>query len=75
MVVLKSLAVGLAAVVAYIVALVAYFLLELWWQSRQAGSGGIGAVAVGLGTPQFFVGLAIFAVAFWWEWRRATSRR
>jgi hypothetical protein len=72
---LKSFAVGVAALVIYIFVLAAYPFLGMWWQmwqSRQAGSGGIGAVSTGVGLLHLLAGLLIFALAFWWEFRRAS---
>jgi multisubunit Na+/H+ antiporter MnhB subunit len=74
---LKSFAVGIIALIAYVVVLTVYPLVQMWWQERRAGSGGIGAGGIGVvfttvGLFQFIVGLLIFALAFWWEFRRAS---
>ena len=79
---LKSFAVGIIALIAYVVVLTVYPLVQMWWQSRRTGAGGIsaggtgaggiGAVVTTVGLFHFIVGLLIFALAFWWEFRRAS---
>jgi hypothetical protein len=79
MVFIKSFGVGLAAFVAYaiivfgypFIAVAAYPIFKKWSDIRGTGSGGIGAVSFGVGPLHLLVGLVIFALAFWWEWRRA----
>ena len=72
MVFLRSFAAGIIALVAYVVVLAVYPFVQMWWQVRRAGSGGIGVVFTTVGLLQFIVGLLIFAVAFWWQFRRAS---
>jgi hypothetical protein len=72
---LKSFAVGIIALIAYVVVLAVYPFVGMWlqmWQSRQTGSGGIGAVSTSVGPLHLLAGLLIFALAFWWEFRRAS---
>ena len=74
---LKSFAVGIIALIAYVVVLTVYPLVQMWWQPRRTGaagvgSGGIGVVFTTVGLFHFIVGLLIFALAFWWEFRRAS---
>jgi hypothetical protein len=69
---LKSFAVGIIALIAYAGVLAVYPLVQMWWQVRRAGSGGIGVVFTTVGLFHFIVGLLIFALAFWWEFRRAS---
>jgi hypothetical protein len=69
---LKSFAAGIIALIAYIVVLAVYPFVQMWWQVRRTGSGGIGMVVTTVGLLQFIVGLLIFALAFWWEFRRAS---
>jgi hypothetical protein len=72
---LKSFAVGVIALVIYIFVLAVYPFVQMWWQMRQlrqTGSGGIGFVSTGVGPLHFIAGLLIFALAFWWEFRRAS---
>ena len=78
MVFLKSFAVGIAAFVVYVIVLFAYPFVFLavyplvtkWWSDIR-GTGSIGAVSAGAGPLHFLAGLVSFALAFWWEWRRA----
>ena len=72
---LKSFAAGIAALVIYIIVLAVYPFLQMWWQMRQSsrtGSGGIGMVVTDVGPLHLLAGLLIFALAFWWEFRRAS---
>ena len=72
---LKSFAVGITALVIYILVLAVYPFVQMWWQmwqSRQTGSGGIGVVFTSVGLLHLIAGLLIFALAFWWEFRRAS---
>jgi len=55
--------------------LIAYFVCVVLWTTRVhmsigAGSGGIGAVSVGLSEIVLLGGLVAFGLAFWWQWRR-----
>ena len=72
MVFLKSFAAGIIALIAYIVVLAVYPFVQMWWPARRTGAGGIGAVVTTVGLFQVIVGLLIFALAFWWEFRRAS---
>ena len=75
MVFLKSFAVGVTALVGYIFVIAVYPFVQMWWQMRQScqtGSGGIGVVSTGVGPLHLLAGLLIFALAFWWEFRRAS---
>jgi hypothetical protein len=74
---LKSFAVGIIALFAYVVVLAVYPFVQMWWQSRRTGAGGTGAGGIGVlfttvGLFHFIVGLLIFALAFWWEFPRAS---
>jgi hypothetical protein len=69
---LKSFAVGIIALTGYVVVLTVYPLVQMWWQARRTGSGGIGVVFTSVGLFHFIAGLLIFALAFWWEFRRAS---
>ena len=72
MALLKSFAAGIIALIAYVVVLAVYPLVQMWWQVRRAGAGGIGMVVTTVAFLQLIVGLLIFALAFWWEFRRAS---
>ena len=77
MVYLKSIAVGLAAAVlavaAWILGQVAVVVAMIASQF-SAGSGGVGAVSMGLGPwPLVFAAVA-FALGFRWQWRRGWRR-
>ena len=70
---LKSFAVGITALLIYILVLAVYPFVQMWWQTRQSsrtGSGGIGIVVSNVGPLHLLAGLLIFALAFWWEFRR-----
>jgi hypothetical protein len=77
---LKSFAVGATALIIYIFVIAVYPFVQIWWQMRQSrqtgsggiGSGGIGVVSTGVGPLHLVAGLLIFALAFWWEFRRAS---
>jgi hypothetical protein len=74
MIFLKSVLVGVVAVVlASILYIVIPVVAELLMSFREES--GIGAVAVGVGPLEFGVGLLIFILAFWWEYRRASRSR
>jgi len=68
----KSFAAGIAALVIYIIVLAVYPFVQMWWQSSRPGSGGIGMVVTDVGPLHLLAGLLIFALAFWWEFRRAS---
>ena len=38
---LKGFAAGIIALIAYVIVLTVYPLVQMWWQVRRAGSGGI----------------------------------
>lgn len=59
--------------------LLVYLVLVLLWSVRGfmsvgEGSGGIGAVGVGLSDLTLLGGFVAFGLAFWWQWRRARRR-
>ncbi len=69
---IKSFLVGFLGLVAYIVCMTI-------WSARAhisvgEGSGGVGAVSLGLFEALFPWGLIAFALAFWWQWRRTRRR-
>jgi hypothetical protein len=68
MVFIKSLLTGLLGLVVYVV------FVALWtvrgFISPGEGSGGMGAVSVGLSAIVLLGGLVAFGLAFWWQWRR-----
>ena len=72
MVFLKSFAAGVVALIAYAVVLAVYPFVQMWWEIRRTGAGGLGMVVTTVGPVQFIVGLLIFALAFFWEFRRAS---
>jgi hypothetical protein len=72
MIYLKSIGMGLLgsvlAVIAYVLIVVLFIAITLAWQARS-GSGGIGAVSSGLGSPTI-VAAAGFVVGFVWRFSR-----
>jgi hypothetical protein len=75
---LKSVAVGFAAamlaVAAWILGQVAVVVAMLASQF-PAGSGGIGAVSVGLGPWPLILAAGAFVLGFRWQWRRGRRRQ
>ena len=80
MIYLKSVAAGLAgALGAVVLSLLliwistdAWLRFQMWRQQRQ-GSGGLGAVSVGVSDAVvILIALVGFAAGFWWEYRRAS---
>ena len=70
MIYLKSVLMGVAALVVSLILFVAiYVLLPVVAQWRGAGSGGIG---ITIGPTFWIVAALIFAAGFWWELRRAS---
>lgn len=69
MLILKSVAAGVAAASLTLALLVALWLLPLLWRFRSTGSGGIGAVSAGLLGPMALAALA-FVAGFVWMFRR-----
>jgi hypothetical protein len=75
---LKSIAAGIAgAIIAVVLAViieVAYSATTFAW-TQASGSGGIGAVSMGISPWTLLAAIAGFAVAFTWERRRAEKQR
>ena len=80
MIYLKSILVGFAAMLIAFVLLVGIALVvtlvRLRWSIADSGSGGIGAVSVGV-NPFVLAGVVLmamlaFAAGFWWEFRRSS---
>ena len=76
MIYLKSALAGIAAVVLVIVVLVASFAAWRYFLVSGTGSGGIGAVSVGLDALLVPVFVAIiFCLGFSWQFRRASAKK
>jgi len=75
MIILKSILAGIAAVVLYLLFPVVIFFLSVAIAqiapTVSTGSGGIGAVAIGLNG---YVAIACFAIGFIWQLRRGRRR-
>ena len=72
MIYLKSVLMGVAALVASLILFVAISVLPVLAQWRNSGSGGFG-FAVDMGPIFWIVAALIFAAGFWWEFRRASQ--
>ena len=48
----------------------AFLQLEIWWQMRQTGGGGLGAASVGLGWT-LLAAVIGFLLVFFWVLRRS----
>ena len=72
MIYLKSVLMGMAALIASLILYVAISVLPLVAQWRDSGSGGIGIVSTNftIGAVFWIVAALIFAAGFWWEFRR-----
>lgn len=78
MIYLKSVGAGL---VTSVVAVILFLLLQVLtlaiavaWQSRAAGSVGVGAVSVGVLSRPVMIAAAVgFVVGFWWRLRRQSA--
>ncbi len=80
MIYIKSVVAGLVSALAVVVRFMllvlistdAWLRFQVWRQQRQ-GSGGLGAVSVGVSeTVVILLALVGFAAGFWWEFRRAS---
>ena len=72
MIYLKSILMGIAALIVALIVYVAISVLLLVAQWRGSGSGGIGIVSanVTIGPVFWIVAALIFAAGFWWQFRR-----
>ena len=71
----KSLLIGIGAAVATTVALVLFTLTTfMWWADMGEGTGGIGAISIGIVEVLIFPVIA-FALGFWWSIRRERRKR
>jgi uncharacterized membrane protein len=72
MIYLKSVLVGMAALIVSLILYVAISVLPLVAQWRDSGSGGIGIVSTNftIGPVFWIVAALIFAAGFWWQFRR-----
>jgi len=71
----KSFVVGVAALLVSVIGTVAIEVITIYiTEFRRAGSGGIGAVSVGVSDLWFIIPVAAFVVGFVWEFRRASRR-
>lgn len=46
-------------------------LLRLWAYVESSGSGGLGAVSIGISEAGFYLGILGFAAGFVWQYKRA----
>jgi heme/copper-type cytochrome/quinol oxidase subunit 2 len=69
---LKSILMGMAALIVSLIVYVAISVLPLVAQWRDSGSGGIGIVSTNftIGPVFWIVAALIFAAGFWWQFRR-----
>ena len=72
MIYLKSVLMGVAALVASLILFVAISVLPVLAGWRNSGSGGFG-FAIDIGPIFWIVAALIFAAGFWWEFRRASG--
>ena len=70
MIYLKSILMGMAALIVSLILYVAMSVLPLVAQWRDSGSGGIGIVSATIGPVFWIVAALIFAAGFWWQFRR-----
>jgi uncharacterized membrane protein len=72
MIYLKSVLMGIAALIVALIVYVAISVLPLVAQWRDSGSGGIGIVSTNftIGPIFWIVAALIFAAGFWWQFRR-----
>jgi hypothetical protein len=72
MIYLKSVLMGIAALIVSLILYVAISVLPLVAQWRDSGSGGIGIVSanITIGPVFWIVAALIFAAGFWWQFRR-----
>jgi hypothetical protein len=72
MIYLKSVLMGIAALIVALIVYVAISVLPLVAQWRNSGSGGIGIVSanVAIGLVLWIVTALIFAGGFWWQFRK-----
>jgi hypothetical protein len=72
MIYLKSVLMGIAALIVALIVYVVISVLPLVAQWRDSGSGGIGIVSgnVAIGPVFWIVAALIFAAGFWWQFRR-----
>jgi cytochrome c biogenesis protein CcdA len=74
---LKSFLAGVVAVLAaFIIMVLAVFVLPLFLTMSRTGSSSIGAVSAGISALAVLLGVPlVFAGGFYWEYRRASRRR
>ena len=77
MIYVKSILVGIAALMVSSILFVIVLAVILFAPWRRPESGGIGAVSIGIGPVSWIalwiVAVLIFAAGFWWEFRRASN--